>query len=1052
MTLLARRVAVPLGLAITLLWTSPANARDWFVREGSTNGNGSQASPFGDPWEALEKCEAGDNIHVTGGKYYGQLDGAVWKIPFPRISLYGGYDRDFKKRDPWTNLTELTFKPGSKNKPWSSSRIATGDDYSGSRIDGFVFNLESQNEYDDTGSLSPPKAQKTPLVIDQPGVVIANNIILNTSSEAMSIRPGVVVENNLIVNSVANGIRMTNGTTLRGDTNTRPAVVRNNTIAFTWDPKEAGTGGQRGAAIQYGSGAIVIEGNLLMNSDNQGLTLNDKPEEVTLKNNTFFQNLFSNVKWMKPVPVIIDDDTMDSLEDVGFKAVDGNEVANPKAKLPKDWMDGFSRRQGVKPGQVKMDEWNEFRRTLGLPLIATGGKAYEGFAPAWKLSDALALLDITAVKNGARRKPLTVAAFSEAGPATVQRAWQKAEVSAVAVPDAMSGKAVEIVVGLGQPAGLTYAKMDGVTPDTHEGTYLFDSKGEIKIMAAYKKGSAIARTMEQYSNKRLSSSGTPPALFIAKGVVTSTNMVPRMGVVLDSFEEQQANPADAAGPRPKGRDWFVRAGAKNGDGSKDKPFKDPTNALERAEAGDVIHVAEGEYTGKLRAAKFIVDMPFLTLQGGYDANFTERNPWKHPTVLRFVRDEKNSYGQGAILEGALDHRGTIVDGFVFDRRDYNKYEDDGDMMIDYSNKSESVWLMSPGSVVRNCTFVNGATGALMIGTASVVENNIFMNHVGAVVTVRRGDDNSPTVVRNNTILFSWNEKFGQGNVTMGYGIKFDTQSRGVADNNIIAFIDNHAVEVFGDPMDVTITNNVFSHNLWSNYETSPSMKFIDDATMASFPQAGLKAATGNVVQNPEIAFDPKWFDIYTNRTAPVPGKVAMDDWNQLRNIMGLSLIATGGKAGSGFAPMYDYKKALTLFPKKELKAGAHQVALQVRFDGIVREEPSFAWEDSDWDALIGDPGKLAGKRVAVKVSIRNEDNKYLTPNIDQAAYASWNFMKPLDSGRAKNVYVKRGSKYERVLRNAKVPGPGEKAKEVYVIKGTVQANGDLVADVIVKDE
>ncbi|MFT3712237.1 MAG: right-handed parallel beta-helix repeat-containing protein [Archangium sp.] len=1038
-------------VVVLSLLAVPALARDWFVREGSS-GNGSQANPFGDPWEALDKCEAGDNIHVAAGKYYGQLDGAVWKLAFPRISLYGGYDKDFKKRDPWTNLTELTFKAGSKNKPWNSSRISTGDDYSGSRIDGFVFNMESQNDYDDSGSLDQRSRQPTPLVIDQPGVVIANNIIVNASSEAISIRPGVIVENNIIVNSYSSAIKMTPGTTLRNDTNTKPAIVRNNTVAFTWDPSEAGTGGQRGAAIQYSGGGLVIEGNLLMNSDNQGVTLNAKPEDLSLKNNTFFQNLFSNVKWMKPVPVIIDDDTMDVLDEVGFKAVADNEVKNPKAKLPKEWMDQFSRRQGVKPGQVKMDEWNELRRTLGLPVIATGGKAYEGFAPAWKTKDALALLDITAVKTGARRKALTVGAFSEAGPAAVQRDYVKSDVKQLETPDAMLGKAVILVVGLGQSTALTYAKMDGATADTHDATYLFDTKGEQKIIGAYKKGSTIARTMDKFANKRLSSFGTPPALFVAKGVITATNMVPRTGIVLDSFEEQELSPLDAMGARPKGRDWFVRAGAKNGDGSKEKPFKDPYQALEKVEAGDSIHVAEGEYTGKLRAAKFVIDMPFIALLGGYDANFTERDPWKHPTLLRFIRDAKNDYGQGYIVEGAFDHRGTIVDGFVFDRRDYNLYQDDGDLMVDRSNRSESVWLASPGSVVRNCTFVNGATGALLISTASLVENNVFINHVGAIVTVRRGDDNTPTLVRNNTLLFSWNEKFGQGNVTTGYGLKFDTQSRGVAESNIIAFIDNHGIEVFGDPNDVSINNNVFSHNLWSNYETSPSMKFIDDATMSQLPAAGLKSANGNVVQNVDLPLDAKWFDVYTHRTAPVPGKVAMDDWNQLRDMMGLNLIATGGKPGEGFAPMYDYKKALTLFPKKEMKAGAKKTALSVKFDGVVREDPSFTWDDTDWDTLIADPAKLAGKRFAVRASIRGEDNKYLTPGIDQAAYASWYFMKPQDNGRAKNVYVKRGTKFERALRNAKPLGPGEKAVEVFVIKGTVQANGDIVADVIVKED
>lgn len=1036
---------------IAVLSSMPALARDWFVRAGS-QGDGSQQRPFSDPWEALEKCEAGDLIHVTAGKYYGRLDEGVWKLPVPRVQLLGGYDQAFKVRDPWTNLTELTFKTGSKNKPRSQSRFETSDDYSGSRIDGFVLDMDSQNEHDQDGALDGRLPQPTPLRIDQPGVVIANNIILNTSSEALRIRPGVTVENNLIVNSVTSGINVLSGTTLRNDTNTAPAVVRNNTIAFVWDPTEPATGGQRGSAIQYSSGAVVIEGNLLMNADNQGLTLNGKPEDVVLKNNTFFQNLFANVKWMKVVPVIIDDEAMDGLDEVGFKSVSGNEVANPKAKLPKDWLELFSRRHGAKRGQVKMDDWNELRRTMGLPVIATGGKAYEGFAPPWKVKDALALLDVTAVKTGARRKTLPVGAFSEAGPAVAQREWVQSDVAAWAsAPDAMAGKAVTMVVGLGQPVGLQYAKMAGVSVDTHEGTYLFDTKGEQKIIGAFKKGSTIARAIEKQATKRLSSSGKPPALFLAKGVVVATGQVPKGGLVLDVFEEQDTS-TTLTGARPQGRDWFVRAGAKNGDGSREKPFKDPYQALERVEAGDSIHVAEGEYTGKLRAAKFVIDMPFISLLGGYDAAFKERDPWKHPTLLRFIRDDKNSYGQGYIVEGALDHRGAVVDGFVFDRRDYNQYQDDGDLQVDRSNQSESVWLGSAGAVVRNCVFVNGATGALLISTASLVENNVFMNHVGQVVTVRRGDDNAPTLVRNNTILFSWNTKFGQGNVTTGYGVKFDTQARGAADANIIAFIDNHAVEVFGDPSDVAITNNVFSHNLWSNFQTSPSGKFIDDATHAQFGAAGLKASSGNLVQNVDLPLDPKWFDVYTNRTAPVPGKVAMDDWNQLRDIMGLNLIATGGKPGEGFAPLYDYKKALTLFPKKPLSAGAKKVALAVKFDGVVREDPSFTWTDTDWDTLIADPKALAGKRVSVRAALRGEDNKYLTDGIDQAAYSSWMFMKPNEYGRAKNAYVRRGTKFERTARNAKSLGPGEKPVEVFLIKGVVQQNGDIVADVVSKED
>src|SRR5882672_3195574 len=60
--------------------------------------------------------------------------------------------------------------------------------------------------------------------------------------------------------------------------------------------------------------------------------------------------------------------------------------------------------------------------------------------------------------------------------------------------------------------------------------------------------------------------------------------------------------------RPAGRDWFVRAGSSGGDGSREKPFRDLFQPLEKCEGGDTIHVAAGEYFGKLRAGQWLLTM------------------------------------------------------------------------------------------------------------------------------------------------------------------------------------------------------------------------------------------------------------------------------------------------------------------------------------------------------------------------------------------------------------------------------------------------------------
>ena len=102
-------------LASTVAAAAPARAREWFVRAGGEGGDGSQAKPFGDPWQALEKCEAGDSIHIAGGKYFGKLNQGQWAVPFDNLQIYGGYDNEFKTRDPWTNRSELKWDENSKN-------------------------------------------------------------------------------------------------------------------------------------------------------------------------------------------------------------------------------------------------------------------------------------------------------------------------------------------------------------------------------------------------------------------------------------------------------------------------------------------------------------------------------------------------------------------------------------------------------------------------------------------------------------------------------------------------------------------------------------------------------------------------------------------------------------------------------------------------------------------------------------------------------------------------------------------------------------------------
>ncbi len=257
-----------------------------------------------------------------------------------------------------------------------------------------------------------------------------------------------------------------------------------------------------------------------------------------------------------------------------------------------------------------------------------------------------------------------------AAAAAIQRDYQKVEPKSwVANPGAVDGKPLEMLVGL---SGLTH--IGGIPAqykkDDHAGVRLHQPDGNYEQMVGfYKKGSNVDRTVSAATGY-WQGTGKPDRVWVVKGVAYATLWVPKAAFLIESIEEQTG--AGTVAARQIGKDWFVRAGATGGDGTKDKPFKDPWQALEKVEAGDFVHVAEGEYFGKLKAGQWKIDTTHISMLGGYDASFKERNPWKHPTRLTCPPDYKGRRG-GYTIEGVDDHTGAVIDGFVFDKKANNAH-------------------------------------------------------------------------------------------------------------------------------------------------------------------------------------------------------------------------------------------------------------------------------------------------------------------------------------------------------------------------------------------
>ncbi len=694
-----------LVLLTLFLAAGPVHARDWFVRAGSS-GDGSKEKPFGDPFEALDKCEAGDAVRIAEGRYTGKLDSGEWIIPFDGIQLVGGYNADFSERDPWKYKTQLVWDRNSKNEPKDERILSNAANVV---LDGLVIDEHEQNQYDDE-----KESGRTPKSLDSSSAAVRlglpstvrNCIFLNTNREGVICPNASTIENNLFMNTFNAGLTI-NGLPPANADAKKPAIVKNNTFLWSWDDRAPGKGRFSGAGI-YMTGPATIDHNIFAHCDNNAIFSTIGTDRTTITNNIFFMNLWSNFRFtFQDQDVTVDDKTMDLFDEAGLKASDGNQVVNPKMPLDADWMEGTTKRTAAEPGKLQMDDWNQLRQALGMDLIGGAGKPATGIEPTYPLDKAVALMTPknADIKAGARIVKLEpkFSGPSIAGPA---KNYDKTDILAWAEkPETVDGKNLEMVVAMSSVANVSGIPAP-FKSDDYQGIKLHDANGQTTITGFYKKGTTVERVVADGSGE-YDGEGKAGKLYTVQGTAYVVNSLPKAGFLIESMIPLDLS--KIARNRVKGRDWFVRAGATGGDGSKDKPFKDPYQPLEKCEAGDTIHVTGGDYVGRLRAGHWTVDMPDITMLGGYDKDFTARDPWKNPSLLYCPEDFKSSR-TGYTLQGSEDHTGFVLDGFVFDKKFDNKYSDKGDLLVEESDKSEHLWLSKPDCVVRNCVFINGAAG------------------------------------------------------------------------------------------------------------------------------------------------------------------------------------------------------------------------------------------------------------------------------------------------------------------------------------------------------
>lgn len=408
-----------------------------------------------------------------------------------------------------------------------------------------------------------------------------------------------------------------------------------------------------------------------------------------------------------------------------------------------------------------------------------------------------------------------------------------------------------------------------------------------------------------------------------------------------------------------GKDIYVslETGKNKNNGSKSSPLKNLWKALEIAEVGDRIHLAEGNYPGQMKKGWFEMKKP-VSIIAGYSKDFSERNPLKYKTMFQPLNENNDKKGSGlGLLTMNFDQTNSapkeinmVIDGIIFDDGFASSYHEtkgkpeglDTGMWLEpptFNNKRDkfasakrySIYSATAGRVegnitIKNCTFVNGSNIALNLnwykGKVTCV-NNVFCNNriISANVLCSANKPSVDWEFANNTVLFTWSRTSDLGD--MGFGIRTNTGVNANIHDNIIGL---NVLTGFDNTMGNTktrktnIDGNVFFLNRESDIQmtVSPSIaKVRVDGFEDLEGTDGIESIEDNVDLSDPKAFagriNPQYLNAFLSMKYSESTKLDESKANGLRSALGLPLQGTIKTKVDMYANRYPMEDALKLF-------------------------------------------------------------------------------------------------------------------------------------------
>ena len=451
---------------------------------------------------------------------------------------------------------------------------------------------------------------------------------------------------------------------------------------------------------------------------------------------------------------------------------------------------------------------------------------------------------------------------------------------------------------------------------------------------------------------------------VTKGAENAVDKAAAKATGSGGRSRSQAGPAATVtdldgGGENSGTVWYVSSeGSNKNDGqSAGAPLKNVQKALDNAKDGDVIKVAEGNYTGTMDQG-FIDVTKYVSLVGGYSPDFSERNPFVYKTYIQTDASHVTKNGTKASIN--LEVTGSrvktvVIDGFSVDRGEQVLYcapSDDprtgtppgcisgrklgvGDapgvpQIGGAAQERQCVTGHVEGRlIIRNCVFANALYYGIQLmnkGGKWEIYNNVFVanNYASCQVDSMTKDANECYVdFHHNTVLFSWcRDKVMED---MGYGYRFMSRVDSDVHDNIFGCSNLGAIDFAHHDPDkavdakrrLNVTDNQFFMNVADMIVPSKSFMWLHVRCDEFEDVEGLTSESGNVELTDE-GFTAKISQPYLKGFASLE-KVSSSSYNansaanQVRRAFGLNQQGTEITRVSMFANKYPFFEAYDLF-------------------------------------------------------------------------------------------------------------------------------------------